>query len=406
MDSGQNREGQGDIVFRREKLDQASAIMNELDLDLWLTFVRESETTKDPSLDVLVGANVTWQSAFMVTRQGRRVAIVGSLDKTRIERSGTFPEVRGYVGGISSELLSMLGELDPARIALNYSLDTELADGLTHGMYLLLQNILKGTPYGERFVSSERLVAALRGRKTPSEVDRIRRACQATVAIFGELTERLKVGLTEKQVAAIITERMESRGLEPAWEAIQCPAVFTGPGSAGAHAGPTDTPIESGHIMNVDFGVKVDGYCSDLQRTWYFRRKGEDKAPKEVQRGFDTIRDAVHKAADALRPGKMGWEIDAIARSHIVEAGYEEYPHALGHQVGRVAHDGRALLCPHWERYGDRGDQPIEEGQVYTIEPRLTVPGFGIATIEEIVWVRSDGVEFLSDPQMELIEVG
>ena len=392
-----------DVRMRLEKLAQVPGILDELGLDAWLTFVRETESLRDPSLDVLLGGNVTWQSAFLLTRDGRRTAVVGSLDETRVRRSGLYEDIRGYVGGISETLLGLLGEADPKRIAVNYSRNSELADGLTHGMYLLLLDILSNSPYADRLESSEKLVAALRGRKTPEEVSRIRRACEVTVEIYRSLTDRMSVGMTEKDVAAVITADMNARGLEPAWEPIQCPAVFTGPDSAGAHAGPTDQQIMPGHILNVDFGVRVGGYCSDLQRTWYFPRSGDDrKVPEPVQRGFDTIRNAVHKAADAIRPGKKGWEIDAVARSCIVEAGYEEYPHALGHQVGRAAHDGGGLLCPHWERYADRGDQPIEVGQVYTIEPRLTVEGHGIATIEEIVWVREDGVEFLSDPQMKL----
>jgi Xaa-Pro aminopeptidase len=233
-------------------------------------------------------------------------------------------------------------------------------------------------------------------------VERIREACRATVEIYLGLTDKMHVEMTEQDVAALINTHMNEMGLEPAWEPIQCPAVFTGPGSAGAHAGPTETKIEPGHILNTDFGVKFKGYCSDLQRTWYFLQAGEKKAPPAVQKGFDTIRDAVHKAAAAIQPGRPGWEIDQVARSHIVEQGYEEYPHALGHQVGRMAHDGTGLLCPRWERYGERPYDQIEVGQVYTIEPRLTVEGHGIATIEEIVWITDHGVEFLSEPQTEL----
>ncbi len=392
-----------DVRMRLEKLAQVPTILEELGIDVWLTFVRETESMPDPSLDLVLGANVTWQSAFVLDRDGRRIALVGSLDETRVRRSGLYEDIRGYVGGISEALVGVLREVDPKRIAVNFSRNSELADGLSHGMFLLLQDILQQTPYADRLESSEKLVAALRGRKTPEEVSRIRRACEVTVEIYRSLTDRMSVGMTEKDVAAMITADMNSRGLEPAWEPVQCPAVFTGPGSAGAHAGPTDQQIQPGHILNVDFGVRVEGYCSDLQRTWYFpHRTDAIDVPDAVARGFETIKDAVHKAAEAIRPGKKGWEIDAVARSYIVDAGYEEYPHALGHQVGRAAHDGGGLLCPHWERYGDRGDQPIEVGQVYTIEPRLTVEGHGIATIEEIVWVREDGVEFLSDPQMEL----
>ena len=107
-------------------------------------------------------------------------------------------------------------------------------------------------------------------------------------------------------------------------------------------------------------------------------------------------------SSDAIKPGKMGWEIDDIARSYITSNGYEEYPHGLGHQVGRVAHDGGALLGPKWERYGNIPYLGLEENNVFTIEPRLPIKDHGIATIEEIIVVTKNGCEYLSEPQKEI----
>ena len=81
-------------------------------------------------------------------------------------------------------------------------------------------------------------------------------------------------------------------------------------------------------------------------------------------------------------------------------------PLGLGHQVGRSTHDGAGLLCPEWERYGNLPYLKIEENQVYTLEPRINIPGYGVATMEEIIVVRPEGGEFLSEPQRELILIG
>ncbi len=386
-----------------EKLAQVPAILTEMGIDVWLLFARESHTLHDPCFDLVVGGDVTWQSAFLLTPQGERIAIVGSLDRAALEMRGLYRELIGYVGGVSEELRKVLARLDPKRIAINFSLDDTMSDGMTHGMYLTLIKALEGTPYGARLESSDRVVSALRGRKSAAERARVRAACEDTVAIFDRLTPRLRVGLTEKQVAAMICEEMEKvPGLTLAWDPDHCPAVFTGPESAGAHAGPTDRVIEAGHIMNVDFGVKKDDYCSDLQRTWYFLRPGETAAPEAVQHGFETIVDSIRAAAAFLKPGVTGGEVDSVARNFITERGYPEYPHALGHQIGRVAHDGAGLLCPHWERYGALPDLRVEKDQCYTLEPRLTVEGHGIATCEEIVAVTEDGCEWLSRAQERL----
>ncbi|MBS3944023.1 MAG: M24 family metallopeptidase, partial [Melioribacter sp.] len=100
--------------------------------------------------------------------------------------------------------------------------------------------------------------------------------------------------------------------------------------------------------------------------------------------------------------GKKGWEIDEVARHYIQVNGYDEFPHGLGHQVGRVCHDGGCLMGPKWERYNNLPYLEIEEGNVFTIEPRLTIDNFGIATIEEMVVVTKDGIEWLSERQNDI----
>ncbi len=385
-----------------EKQKQAVEILNEKDIDMWMTFVRETGNIKDPMMDMIVGTGATWHSAFIITKNGETTAIIGSLEEANMKTVGTFQNIVPYLKSVKEDLIKVLNKYNPNKIAINYSRNSSLADGLTHGVYLELVDILKDTTYAERFVSSEDIVAALRGRKSQTEVDLIKEAIRETLIIFDEVTEFIEVGKTEKDVANFVKSKVKKRGFEMAWDEEHCPAVFTGPDTAGAHSGPTDKKIEKGHVINMDFGIKLNGYCSDLQRTWYVLRDGETEAPPEVMKGFNVIKDSIKMASDAMKPGKLAWEIDKVARDYIVSNGYEEYPHGLGHQVGRVAHDGGALMAPKWERYGNLPYMPLEKGNVFTIEPRLTIEGFGIATMEEIVWVKDNGVEYLSEPQREL----
>lgn len=388
-----------------EKIQQAAEILKEKKIDMWLIFVRESSNIKDPSMDMVVGAACTWQSAYIITKDGDTTAILGSLDVANMKMLGTYKNVVGYLKSVKEPLLTAINKYHPNKIAINYSRDSSLADGLTHGMYLELTDYLKDTPYIDRLVSSEDIINALRGRKTHAELSLMKEAISETLKIFDEATKFIRPGVTEKEVAAHIKGIVKQRGYGLAWDADYCPSVFTGPDTAGAHAGPTDRKVEPGHVLNIDFGISFNGYCSDLQRTWYILKDGEDKAPEEVQRGFDVIKDSIQLSAKAIKPGRQGCEIDDIARKYIVEHGYEEYPHALGHQIGRMAHDGGGLLAPRWERYGNLPFKKIEEGEVYTIEPRLPVKEYGIATIEEEIVVTKEGCEFLSSPQQELILV-
>jgi Xaa-Pro aminopeptidase len=256
-----------------------------------------------------------------------------------------------------------------------------------------------------RIIPAEPIVSAIRQRKTESEISSMRRAIVQTEEIFSLVAAFIRPGMTEAEIAGFMKMEARRRGLPFAWDAQTCPAVFTGPETANAHYHPTDRRVEPGHILNMDFGVKVDDYCSDLQRTFYVLRPGETTAPSDVHRGFETIVRSIELARAQLKPGAQGIDADTAARAFIVDAGYAEFPHALGHQVGRFAHDGTALLGPKWEKYGKKPFHRLEEGMVFTIEPRLTVPGYGVVTIENMVVVRAAGAEYLSTPQTELLYV-
>ncbi len=388
--------------MEKEKIAQAIEILRELEIDLWLVIDRESGIITDPVMDYVVGCHATWLSFFLFARNGEKHAIVGNLDVETFRRAGLFDTVSAYKGSPKDDLLRLLRRLEPQKIAIDYSPDCAAADGLTHGNYLSLLELLKETGYDGRLVSAEGVIAKLRGRKSAEELRRLREACKITLAIYGKVGKTARPGMSEKELAAWITAQREKMGLESAWEISSCPAVFSGPQEIGAHSAPTGNVLKPGHIFNIDFGVKVEKYCSDLQRTWYILRPGEKDAPPEVKKGFTVLSESIRLAFASLKPGARGLDIDTIARNHIVSQGYDEYPHALGHQVGRDAHDGGALLAPAWERYGNLPFMPLEKDQVFTIEPRIYIKDYGVATVEEMVVITADGAEYLSQPQTEL----
>jgi Xaa-Pro aminopeptidase len=387
----------------QEKVTQAISILNELNIDIWLTFVRETIAGGDPVLALIYGNDLTWQSALIISRTQEPIAVLGTFEAETARRIGAYPQIEPYDKSPRKVILDILEQISPNSIAINYSKDDVLADGLGVGLHQVLRDYLDGTPWLERLVSAEEIIRAVRGRKTNSEISRIKKAIETTNVIYERAFEYAKPGLTEKQVAGFMHQQLKEFGVTPAWEAGHCPTVNAGPESVIGHVGPTDIKIEAGHILHFDFGVLQDEYCSDIQRVMYFPKPGEKQIPQEVQRAFDTVLLATQKAVEAIRPGKRGVEIDTIARQVITDAGYPEFKHATGHQLGRLVHDGAGLLGPKWERYGETPDYLIEAGQVYTVEPGITVAGYGHIGLEEDILVTDTSAEYLSDPQIELI---
>jgi Xaa-Pro aminopeptidase len=392
------------MTLIQEKVNQAIEILKELQTDVWLTFVRETSGVRDPILDFLIGPNdLTWPSALILTRMGERIAIIGNLEKDAVARLEVFDTIVGYDTAVSGPLRDTITRLNPRQIAVNTSRNNVHADGLTHAMYEFLCEYLKDTPYADRLVSAEPVINALRGRKTPAELERIRRAVEITNEIYQKTFDFIKVGMTEIEVGEYMHKLAREYGVGFAWPAESCPAVNSGPNSIVGHSGPTNIKVEPGHLIHFDFGVKYEDYCSDIQRAVYVLREGETEAPPEIQRGFITIRTAIEKSREAMKVGVTGNSIDVIAREVLVDAGYPEYQHALGHQLGRVAHDGGALLGPLWEKYGDAPNQKLEVGQVFTIEPDVAVPNYGHIGLEEDVVMTDQGAEYIGEPQREIV---
>lgn len=387
----------------QEKVQQAILILQEKEIDLWMTFVRETSAVMDPVLPLIYGATLTWHSALIITRTGETIAILGNLEAEAARRSGAYQEVIGYDISILPELVKILQRLNPRQIAVNTSLNDPSCDGLTHGMYQQLRDYLAPTPFNDRLISAEAIIAALRGRKTPTEVARIRKAVDTTEQIFRQTFEILQPGMTEIEVSRFMHAQIRKEGVTEAWDYEDCPTVNSGPESQVGHVGPTNIVLERGHLVHFDFGVKQEEYCSDIQRMVYLLKPDEMNAPEPVQRAFQTVVHAIQEAVRAMRPGVIGAEIDQITRTTVTKAGYPEYMYATGHGLGRAAHDGGGMLGPHWEKYGNLPDQVLEAGQVYTVEPGVAVPGYGYIGLEEDVLVTETGAEMLSIGQKELV---
>jgi hypothetical protein len=128
-----------------EKTKQAHNILKEKNIDMWLTFVRETSANMDPVLPYIYGTDLTWQSALIFTRSGDSIAIVGTFEADAARRIGVFSEVIPYNESFKSPLLEVLNRFKPGQIAVNFSADDVYADGLGHGLYQVLSGFLEGS---------------------------------------------------------------------------------------------------------------------------------------------------------------------------------------------------------------------------------------------------------------------
>ncbi len=374
----------------KDKIAQTFQILDELTLDCWIIFVRESTMAPDPSMPLVVGHDVTWQSFFIYTRQKDAIALVGNCDQEKFIRSGCFSEVKSYTADASEEIQKILKKLNPKKIAINYSTDNVAADGLSHGMYLLLQKYLSNTPFVERLVSSDNLLAKLRSRKLPLEIENLRIAAELADDVWKKTVEDIRNGMSEEQVAAVINYYILSGKNKLSFPTIVNAGDKTKPG----HSLPTKATLTGGDLLHVDFGIKYKEFCSDIQRLAYFKRPNENEAPPELLDAFQTVVDIITTTSKICKPGVKGFEIDAEARKILADNGYNAYEHALGHQLGRDVHDGAALIGPKWERYGQSTSIPLEENNVFTLELEILLPGIGCVGLEEDIVITKTAESF------------
>jgi Xaa-Pro aminopeptidase len=233
---------------------------------------------------------------------------------------------------------------------------------------------------------ASRLVEQLRAVKSPSEVDCIRAAAALADRALAHIASLLRPGARERDIALEGEFLMRREGAEAAaFDLI----VASGPRSALPHAQTTQRELQPGDLIVVDIGARVDGYCSDMTRTFAVR-----SASSQAREMYELVYQAQRAAVAALRIGVSCGEVDSAARSIIEQAGYgEAFGHALGHGVGIQAHEA--------PRLGPGEETKLAPGHVVTVEPGVYRSDFGGVRLEDLLVVRPDGPETLTRSSME-----
>jgi len=240
------------------------------------------------------------------------------------------------------------------------------------------------------WLPQRRTVEQIRAVKDEAELQALRRSVALTDAAFAHLLDILEPGMTEEQAAWQIEAYMRTHGASKvAFNLI----VAAGPNGALPHASASKHPIAEGEPIVIDIGCVVDGYCSDMTRTICLGQP--DSRYLEV---WQIVHRAQETAEATIRAGMTGVEADASARDVIERAGYgDNFGHGLGHGVGLAVHE-----MP-WSN--PRVDNVLEEGMVLTVEPGIYLPGeFGVR-IEDLVIIREERVEVLTQSPKRAVSV-
>ena len=392
------------MYLDKEKLPIIYEALTENDVDAWLITGRESIMKSEPILSVLGDMDFIIATTLIFTAAGKFIAIVSPLDVEGYKLIEGIDEVVEYQTTMEESIYEVLSKLKPKTLALNYCSSDAAADGLTVGMYRMLERVFERLDHTMQTVSAFPIVSDVRGRKTSSQIEKIRHCAVKADEYLRRVPEICKKGTTSLDIFNFLHDVAYKDGYGMSWADSQCPGVSVDPNVPSGHMGIISTPIKEGYLINIDYGVSKDGYCSDLQRMYYVLKENEDDAPEEVKKAFYLVRDAIREAKEFMREGVTGFQVDQIARHKIVDEGYDSWNAALGHQVGHQTHDGGTILANRRPRYNrpELIDTPLRVGNVFTIEPGIETP-WGRVGIEEDVVITEHGTEWLVEPQQELI---
>ena len=258
------------------------------------------------------------------------------------------------------------------------------SEHIAFAQYRRLYDILNKGKTGLKLIPVDGMVESLRALKEPEEIELMTRAAGIADAAMGHIRRKLCVGMTELEAAWEIEKFMREEGSQAIpFEII----VGSGPNAALPHASPSERAIGESEPIVVDIGARVEGYGSDLSRT--FCLGAPDETFKKV---YDTVLGAQKAAIAIIKEGMSGGDADQLARTVIEEGGYgQAFLHGLGHGVGLAPHES--------PRLGPNSPDKLADSMVFTIEPGIYLEGWGGVRIEDMVVMEGGKLRQISQAE-------
>ena len=232
-----------------------------------------------------------------------------------------------------------------------------------------------------KLIPVNQLVESIRSVKSIEELESCTKAAALADSVMAYAASIVHPGLTEKKIAWKLEKWLRENGSESIpFEII----VASGPNSALPHAKPSDRIINENEPILIDLGAKVNGYCSDMTRTFCI-----GKEPDSFVKIYDIVLGAQLAAIATIKPGMTGEQADKQARIIIEQAGYSQsFGHSLGHGIGLATHELPLL--------GPRSQEVLVEGNLFSVEPGIYLPGWGGVRIEDTVALHNGKIKVLT----------
>lgn len=238
-------------------------------------------------------------------------------------------------------------------------------------------------------------LSKLRMIKTPDEIEKIKMACKIGDKAFDFILGKLKIGITEKEIAEFLITFFKSKNSDSSFN----PIVAFGKNSSIPHHLSGNFKLAKNQIVLLDFGVKIDNYCSDMSRTIFF-----GIAPEKFKHMHATVLEAQAKAIEFVNSKSsmvnrklLASDIDKLARDYIMKQGYPNIIHSVGHGIGIEVHE-----APH---ISPSSTEIIKPEMIFSIEPGIYIENYGGVRIEDLVLATKKGVELISNANREIIEL-
>ncbi|MDA8138384.1 MAG: Xaa-Pro peptidase family protein [Desulfobacteraceae bacterium] len=356
----------------RDRLSEVRNRMSQNAIDALLVMTEENRrylsgfTGEDHHFDESAGV--------LIITADSQVLATDSRFELQAQQEAPLFETIIYRNGLSKELAALAAKLSIRKMGF----ESVRVSVQQHRNFL---KELDANSQKVELIPFEEFVESLRVIKSEDEIQKTAKALHIAEEVYRHVVKTLKPGMSEKQIAWAMEMGMRQAGAD----ALSFPVIVAaGPNSALPHAIPSDREIQAGEPILFDWGAKLNGYCSDTSRTVVIG--SPDDTFKQVYR---TTLDAQQKAIAAIKSGISSKDVDAKARDHIHQNGYEgKFGHGLGHGTGLAVHEA--------PRLSPLRETVLQEGMLVTVEPGIYLPGWGGVRIENQVVVEADGPRVLN----------